>query len=150
MTYTDSAFLFCFFPGALVLYNILPKKCRGTVLLLCSYAFFFIISRKLIVYILASTFIIWLYSFIVKKIQRKRDTELEECKKEDSKDVKEEKKAIKEKYKKKQKIFLIISILINLGLLVVLKYSGFIGNNINSNKSSSLTPSYNAFVIVKH
>ena len=132
MTYTDSAFLFCFFPVALVLYNILPKKCRGTVLLLCSYAFFFIISRKLIVYILVSTFIIWLYSFIVKKIQRKRDTELEECKREDSKNVKEEKKAIKEKYKKKQKIFLIISILINLGLLVVLKYSGFIGNNINS------------------
>ena len=95
MTYTDSAFLFCFFPVALVLYNILPKKCRGTVLLLCSYAFFFIISRKLIVYILASTFIIWLYSFIVKKIQRKRDTELEGCKKEDSKNVKKKRKLLR-------------------------------------------------------
>jgi len=124
MTYTDSAFLFLLFPMALVMYNILPKKCRGTILLLFSYAFFFIISRKLIVYIFASTFIIWLYSFIVKKIQKKRDGELEGCKKED-------KKTIKEKYKKKQKIFLIIAILINLGLLVVLKYSGFIGNNIN-------------------
>lgn len=125
MTYTDSAFLFIFLPIVVVVYNILPKKSRGTALLLFSYAFFFIVSRKLIVYIWASTFVIWLFSFIVKKIQNKRDKELEHCEKDN-------KKPLKEKYKKKQRIFLIISILINLGLLVVLKYSGFIGNNINS------------------
>lgn len=125
MTYTDSAFLFIVFPIAIILYNLMPKKGRGIVLLTLSYIFFFIISRKLIVYIFASTFVIWLYSFIIKKIQKKRDEELEHCEKDN-------KKAIKEKYKKKQKVFLILSILINLGLLVVLKYSGFIGNNINS------------------
>ena len=135
MTYTDTAFLLVFFPIALVLYNILPKKCRGTVLLLFSYAFFFIISRKLIVYIWGSTFVIWLYSFIVKKIQKKRDDEIEECKKDESKNIKEEKKAIKEKYKKKQKVFLILSILINLGTLVVLKYSGFIMASSTSNRN---------------
>ena len=125
MTYTDSAFLLVFLPLTLLFYNVLPKKCRGPILLLFSYIFFFIISRKLIVYILGSTFIIWIYSFIIKKIQSKRDKALENCKKED-------KKALKEKYNKKQKIFLIISILINLGILVILKYSSFIGNNVNS------------------
>ncbi|MBQ3408698.1 MAG: MBOAT family protein [Clostridia bacterium] len=125
MTYTDSAFLFIFFPIALVLYNVLPKKCRGTILLLLSYIFFFIISRKLIIYIFITTFIIWLFSYIVKKLQKKRDADLEKCKK-------DEKKLIKEKCSKKQRIFLILSIVINLGLLVVLKYSGFIGSNINA------------------
>ena len=125
MTYTDSTFLFIFFPAVLFFYNILPKKLRGVILLLFSYAFFLVISRKLIVFIWASTFLIWLYSLIIKNIQKKRDAELENCKK-------DEKKTIKEKCNKKQKIFLIPTILINLGLLVVLKYSGFIGNNINS------------------
>lgn len=125
MTYTDSAFLFIFFPIVVVIYNALPKKCRGIALLLFSYVFFFIISRKLIVYIWVSTFIIWLFSFIVKKIQNKRDKELMDCEKDN-------KKALKEKYKKKQRIFMIISIFINLGLLIVLKYSSFIGNNINA------------------
>ena len=74
MTYTDTAFLFVLFPIAIILYNLMPKKGRGTALLVLSYAFFFIISRKLIVYILASTFIIWLYSFIIKRIQKKRST----------------------------------------------------------------------------
>ena len=124
MTYTDSAFLLIFFPVVLLLYNIFPKKIRGTILLFFSYVFFFIMSRKLIICIWITTFIIWLFSYIVKKFQKNRDVELKDCKK-------EEKKIIKEKFKRKQRVFLIISILLNLGLLVILKYSGFIENNIN-------------------
>ena len=125
MTYTDTSFLFLLLPVSIILYNIMPKKIRGYVLLLMSYIFFYLVSRKLIIFIIFSTGVIWLYSLIIKHIHKKRDAKLSDCKK-------EEKKAIKEKYKKIQRIFLILSIFINVGLLVMLKYSGFIGNNINS------------------
>ena len=125
MTYTDTAFLLVFIPLSILVYNILPQKCRKAILLLVSYIFFWLISRKLIIYIIISTLVIFAYSIIVKKLQKKRDLTLEQCKK-------EEKKKVKEKYQKKQRIFLILSIVINAGLLIVLKYSTFLGNNINS------------------
>ncbi len=125
MTYTDSAFLLVFIPLSVLLYNILPKKCRKIALLLFSYIFYWLISRKLIIYIMFSTLTIYLYSVIIKKIQSKRDLELVQC-------DKEKKKIIKEKYVRKQKIFLILSIIINAGILIILKYSAFLGNNFNS------------------
>ena len=124
MTYTDSFFLFAFLPIAIIGYNIFPKKFRGVVLLALSYLFFLIISRKLIIYLIGSTLVIYVFSLIVKKLQKNRDIELE-------KSNKENRKKIKEKCEKKQRIILILSILINLSILIILKYSKFLGDNLN-------------------
>ena len=76
MTYTDTSFLFLLLPICIILYNVMPKKIRGYVLLLISYIFFYLVSRKLIIYIIFSTGVIWLYSLIIKHIHKKRDTKL--------------------------------------------------------------------------
>ena len=77
MTYTDTSFLFLLLPVSIILYNIMPKKIRGYVLLLMSYIFFYLVSRKLIIFIIFSTGVIWLYSLIIKHIHKKRDAKLE-------------------------------------------------------------------------
>ena len=43
-----------------------------------------------------------------------------------------DKKQVKEKYKRQENKVIILALFIHLGLLIVLKYSSFIGNNINN------------------
>ncbi|MBR3152391.1 MAG: MBOAT family protein [Clostridia bacterium] len=125
MTYTDPQFLFIFLPAVLILYNLFPKKHRAKILLLASYIFFAIISKKLIVYIILATGIIYGCGLWLSRLQNKRDEKLKDAEK-------EQKKAIKEKFTKKQRRVTVLSALILLGILVVLKYSAFICTNLNS------------------
>ena len=81
MTYCDAVYLALFLPLTIIIYSIMPKKHRAKVLLLASYIFFWSISRKLIVYVWASTLSIFV---------------------------------------------------LNIGVLLVVKYTGFVGGNINT------------------
>lgn len=125
MTYCDISFLGVFLPITIILYSICPTKKRPIVLLIASYIFFWSISGKLIVYLIASTLIIYLFSMIAKLNYKKRDEKLKTV----EKDLKKETKL---EYSNKLRKILILCILIQIGILIVLKYSGFIGNNINS------------------
>ena len=125
MSYWNLSFLAVFLPIVIILYNILPQKHRWKILLLASYAFFWMISGKLIVYIIATTGLIYLGGLWLSHIQQKRNKELENVEK-------EKKKEIKEKCIKKQRIVLTFLSLILLGILVVLKYSGFIITNVDA------------------
>ena len=124
-SYWSFKYLFLFLPIVVIIYNILPQKHRWKILLLASYAFFLILSGKLIVYIIASTILIYFGGIWLSKLQEEKKDELKTAKK-------EEKGSIKEKYKKKSRRVLVISSLILLGILIVLKYSGFIIGNIDA------------------
>ena len=124
-SYWSLSFLFAFLPIVVIGYNILPQKHRWKLLLLASYAFFWLLSGKLIIYVLAATALTYIGGRVIEKIQEKRNAEIKNVEK-------EEKKKIKEKYLKKQRIFLTGFALILLGILVVLKYSGFALTNVNS------------------
>lgn len=125
MTYTKPIFLVLFLPIVVILYNIVPQKHRWKILLLASYAFFWSISGKLLIYLLVTTGLIYVCGRWLNKKQNERDEELK-------KSPKDQKKIIKQKYLKKQRKILVISALILLGMLIVLKYSKFLGTNINS------------------
>jgi len=125
MTYTKPAFLVIFLPLTIIMYNILPQKHRWKVLLISSYIFFWSISNKLIVYLLATTAVIYYAGLGLNKIQEERNTLLKTVEK-------EEKKKIKEKYLKKQRIVVVITSILLIGVLVLLKYSKFLGTNINN------------------
>ena len=125
MTYCDIIFLGIFLPIVIIFYAIAPKKMKGLLLLIASYIFFWSISGKLIIFLLASTLITYCFGIANKKLNSKRDIKLKSC-------SKEEKKQIKEKYKKVLSKFLILAIAIQLGILIMLKYSYFIGVNLNS------------------
>ena len=123
MSYWSLSFLVVFLPIVLILYNIIPQKHRWKVLLLASYTFFWIISNKYIIYIFVTTILMYFGAIWISKIQEKRNNLLEKAEK-------EEKKQIKSKYLKKQRIVLTIVSLSILMILVILKYSGFAIQNI--------------------
>ena len=125
MSYWSISFLVIFLPLSIVVYNLIPKKFRWMVLLLFSYFFFYIISKKLIIYLLVTTILIYFGGIWISKIQEKRDLLIKDLEK-------EKKKEIKQKYLIKQRLVLVVLSLILLGVLVVLKYSGFIIENIDS------------------
>ena len=124
-SYWSLSFLFAFLPIIVILYNIFPKKHRAKLLLLASYAFFWILSEKLIIYILIATVITYFGGLWIDKVQNERNEKIKDLEK-------EKKKEIKEKYLKKQRIILTFLSLTLIGILVVLKYSGFIITNIDS------------------
>ena len=125
MNYTDPIFLFVFLPIIIAIYNLVPQKHRWKVLLISSYLFFWSISGKLIIYILATTGIMYGCGLKLNKEQEKRNNALKNLEK-------AQKKEIKEKFLKKQRLIVTIASLILLGILILLKYSKFIGTNINN------------------
>ena len=124
MTYCDWNYLFLFLPITILMYNIFPQKHRGKILLLASYLFFLSISSKLIIYLLIATAIMYGYGIAVDKINNKRDDILKSCNKED-------KKKIKQDYMKYKRWLLVVGLLVLLLILIILKYSYFIGENVN-------------------
>ena len=125
MTYTDPVFLCAFIPLVVIIYNILSQKHRWKVLLIASYAFFWSISDKLIIYLLLTTGLIYGSGLWINKVQEERNQKLKEAEK-------ERKKEIKAEYNKKSKSIAVLSAMLLLAVLIVLKYSNFLGTNINS------------------
>ncbi len=120
-----------------LIYKVVPKKIKWTVLLVASYVFYFSNSTKLTVFLMISTLSIYFVALKMKKIDENTNKEIfalkeSNQKKDNSKDEKEIKKILKHKAKLHKKIVLTIGILLNLGILIFLKYSGFIGEEINS------------------
>ena len=125
MTYWDLVFIFIFLPLTVIIYNLLPQKHRWKALLIASYIFFWSISGKLIIYLLITTLSMFLYGKYFAKMQNKRDEMLKNAEK-------EKKKEIKAQYLKKERKVLVLAIIVQIGILVVLKYSSFLGTNINT------------------
>ena len=101
-----------FLPVVLLVYQIMPQKVRPVVLLLANYAFFYMLSGTLIIYILFSTMFthyiaLWLEQVVLTS--------------------KVEGKAL---IIKKRKV-LVFGIVVSLGILGVLKYFNFFGQTIS-------------------
>lgn len=109
-----------------ILYFVFPKKVKWLVLLIASYTFYFLSSGKLIAFLLASTISIYLAGLALGKIDAKTK---QICK---GLEDKQQKKQVKHKAKTKKKWIIVITILINFGLLAFLKYFNFIAGNLNS------------------
>lgn len=125
MTYCDVLYLGIFLPLTILLYNLMPQKHRPKILLIASYIFFWSISKNLVIYIILATFCVHHFGLWLGSIQEERNKLLKEAEK-------TAKKSIRTEYLKKQRKILLFGVLIHLGLLIVLKYTGFIAGNINS------------------
>lgn len=124
MTYFGPEFYMLFLPAAAFLYAVMPKKVRPYVLLAGSYIFFWLISEKLICYILFSTVSIHHCGLWLDKIQQDRKAAVKAAEKED-------KKAIKKAYERRQTLLLIGTAAVHIGILAVLKYTPFVIRNAN-------------------
>ena len=122
MNYISFVYLIVFIPLVLLAYKIMPKRYRGLVLLLASYAFFFMVSKKLVVYLMLSTVSIYFIGICLSSCKKNY---LEKEKNAD--DIKK----LKIAFTKRKRRILLIGIVFNIGILVVLKYFNFIASNIN-------------------
>lgn len=116
---------FIIFVVAVILaYFITPKKYKWIILLISSYLFYWINSNKLIVFICITTISIYLLGLLLGRIDKKIEIECKNLEK-------EEKKKLKAKAKSKKKLVVAVTLIINLGILGVVKYFNFFSGNIN-------------------
>lgn len=124
-SYYSLLYLVGFIPITVGFYLIMPQKARRIVLLLASYLFFWIISGKLILFLLVSTISIYLAGLRISSVQEKCRAETASCEK-------EQRQKVKAKYLSRQRMILTLAAAVNLGILLILKYAPFFVQNVNS------------------
>lgn len=100
-----------------LLYFIVPKKYRFVVLIIANIVFYVYATGFYALYLLASIISVYLAGLFLNKMEERKSL-LKEL------DI-EERKAGKKIIKRNKRIGLIITILFNVGILLVLKYNGF-------------------------
>ena len=128
MSFTTALFWFFILIGV-VIYYVLPSKVRWMWLLVLSYLYYFSFNVKNSLFMVAASLVIYLAALAMEYIQDKSDVYLKEHKAEIDR---EQKKKLKNSVKHKKRIILVIAMLINFGVLAVLKYGGFITGNITA------------------
>lgn len=113
MSYHLIAYFAIFLPAVILIYQLTPQKFRWLVLLSADYIFFWLISGKLILYLLFATIITHYIGIWLENVSLTAEG------------------SAKQITKKKRRV-LAFGILINLAVLVVLKYFNFFGQNISS------------------
>ena len=120
---------FAVFTGVLiVLYHILPRKFRWPLLLLASYLFYATWDKRYLIFISVTSLSAWLCGLFIAGTNE--GTKALIAGKGDI--TKEEKKAVKEKGKRRIRAFMLVTVLLNLGILAVTKYTNFVIENINN------------------
>ncbi len=123
-SFFSGQYLAFFLPAVLVLYALMPKAGRKYALLVSSLGFFFLISRRFIVYLLATICAVWLFGQWLGKLQELRDAEVKAAEK-------AQRKQIKRLWLIRSRWVLGLAAVFHIGLLLVLKYSGFFLENVN-------------------
>ncbi len=124
MGYHTSLYVFVFLPVCLVVYQLMPAKWRWKALLFFSYLFFYLLSGKLLVYLVGATA---LTHYIGAWMSWQRAQEAEELSGAD----RETKKSIKLKYRRRCRSALAVGILLLIGVLAYLKYYNFFISNVS-------------------
>lgn len=112
-----------------ILYYIVPKKLQWPLLLGFSCAFYFMADPSYLIYILVTTVTVYMLGCRIEHLREEQSTYLKVNKEILSKD---EKKIYKSKVKGRQWRLLLVALLINLGILAVLKYTNFAISNVNA------------------
>ena len=105
MLFSSLRFLYVFLPLILIVYYLVPKILKNSVLLLFSLVFYYIGEQKLVLFLLLATVVDFLCSLGIEHFRGKRET---------------------------MRLILILSILINLSLLGYFKYAELIIHSINA------------------
>lgn len=119
-----------------VLYYTIAKKDQWPLLLVASLVFYFIQDYRFPVFIVITAVTAYLFAIITEDYAQARKKYLKEHK---AQMDDETKKKYKNTTKRVQNVYLLISLLINLGILATTKYTNFIIENINNLRSEPLT-----------
>lgn len=113
-----------FFVVTVAVYFLLPvKKYQWLVLLLASYVFYFFSGWQNFAFILLTSFSTWLAALRIEQRNLAVKAEVKAHKEDWDK---EQKKAFKEAENRKTRRIMVLTLLLNFGILFVLKYAGFL------------------------
>ncbi|MGB4985317.1 MAG: MBOAT family protein, partial [Erysipelotrichaceae bacterium] len=104
-SYFSLVYIFAFLPIVVGLYHVCIKKYRWVVLLVASLVFYYLISNWLIIYIAFSTLSIYFLARLINNYHQKISDD----------------SVNKKSYQKKQKLLIVLGVLLNIGILVILK-----------------------------
>ena len=123
-SYCSLLYVGIFLPAVVLCYAVVPQRHRGKVLLAASYAFFWSVSGKLIVFLLASSFSLHHFGLWLTHVQEERDRMLAAA-------DKAERKAVRAAFQRRLRRILLFAVLLHIGTLVTLKYAAFFSVNLN-------------------
>ena len=112
----------------LVAYYRIPKRFQWPLLLAASYLFYFLAGADYLIYILTTTVSTWFAACQIERGQQRQDRYLNERKAELSK---EETRAYKQERKAVRLRWAVACVLLNIGILAVVKYTNFVISNVN-------------------
>ncbi len=124
-SYSFIAFVFLL----LIVYYVIPKKWQWSLLLIASYLFYYLCDWRYLIFISFTSISTFLFGILIDKNNDKQDEYVKANKQTMTKD---EKKEYKARMKAKRRHMMVLCLVINLGILAVLKYTNFVINNINS------------------
>lgn len=126
MSFNSFAFIL-FLTLVILVYFVVPKKAQWIVLLIASYVFYFFSSIQMSVFLVASTLITFYAGIVIGKINEMQRAALEA----ESLD-KDRRKLLKIAFKRKTRTVLVCALILNFGILGILKYYNFFAINMNS------------------
>ncbi len=125
MTYSQPLFFAVFLPLVALGYQLLPQRHRWKLMLAASYIFFYATSRKLLLYLVFSTVSVHHLGLWMGAIHTERSAAVKAV-------DRSERKAVKAQYQKQLHGVVVLGILLHIGILLVVKYSGFFLGNLNA------------------
>lgn len=128
MLFTDFSFILGV-PLLFLVYFLLPQRFRWMLLLLASYGFYACSGLENLLFILTTTLSTYGFARLLEVLAKQRNETLAAHKTEWSRDAK---KAYRDKANKQRFVWLMVCIVLNFGILAVLKYGAFTVNNINA------------------
>ena len=128
MLFTSYGFI-AFLAAVLLLYYIVPKKTQWMLLLAASYFFYAFSGLWNFAFIISVTVSCYVIARIIERMKNREDIAVEQ-----NRDIwsKDERKLYRAKSKKRRLWVLILGVIINIGILAVIKYTAFAITNVNS------------------
>jgi len=124
-SFFSTAFLVVFLPFCLVVYSLMPRRWKKYFLLAADCAFFWQISGKLLVYLLLTALSMHYFGLWLDKIQSETKLLLAQTEKAERKTVRKRQQAVQHR-------ILLLAVILHIGVLFALKYSGFAATNVNT------------------
>lgn len=118
--------------AALIIYYLTPGKYQWIVLLAISYAFYMFAGVFAVLFILATTTTTFFAGKHIGKINDEFDVAVASYQGPNPKMTREEKKALKAAEDKRKKVIMVLTLLLNFGILVALKYLNPVVDMMNS------------------
>ena len=124
-SYFSNEYLYFFLPISIIGYCFMPQKAKKYYLLTASMVFYWLISGKLILFLLITVMTVHHFALWLDRIRAQKDAAVKECER-------EERKQLKKAFQKKSRAVLAFAAVVHIGALLMIKYSPFFTENINS------------------